>query len=241
MDKMVVDHACRLYKSVADSRANELEAALFEGFAHGIRFNRRGGNFFEAFPPVADWNSIDELPDVSVERAEFLLDFEHGTGVGHGSFNFEPVANDAGIVEQRINFAFVITSDLNRIEVVKCLAIIFTFIQDGLPAQSGLGVVEQKKLEQFTVVVKRHAPFGVVVFDHKFVFAGPVTSLSHGSFSSERIFVGLYNPGVEFVELAEVFHLMCVVAVEEYLMEAREAEDFLPTIELDLNRNDTST
>ena len=49
-----------------------------------------------------------------------------------------------------------------------------------------------------------------------------------------QFYYGLYNLGFEFVELAEIFHLVCVVAVEEYLVEAGEAEDFLPAVEFDL-------
>jgi hypothetical protein len=35
--------------------------------------------------------------------------------------------------------------------------------------------------------VKRHAPFGIVVFDHESVIAGPVASFSHESFSSKSL------------------------------------------------------
>lgn len=47
-------------------------------------------------------------------------------------------------------------------------------------------------------------------------------------------------PGFKFVKLAEVFHLIRVVAVEEYLVEAGEGQDFLVAVEFDLYRNDTS-
>jgi hypothetical protein len=33
---MVIDHADSLHESVTDSRAHELEAFLFQRFAHGI-------------------------------------------------------------------------------------------------------------------------------------------------------------------------------------------------------------
>jgi len=38
MDQMIIDHSGRLHEGVADCRADELEAAFLEGFAHGIRF-----------------------------------------------------------------------------------------------------------------------------------------------------------------------------------------------------------
>jgi len=55
-----------------------------------------------------------------------------------------------------------------------------------------------------------------------------------------QLFELSYNPGFEFVELAEVFHLLRVVAVEEYLVETGKAEYFLVTVELDLYRDDAS-
>jgi hypothetical protein len=96
--QVVVGKACRLHESVADCRADEFESAFLEGFAHGIRFGGRGGDLFEGFPPITDRSSINELPDVCVERAEFLLYFKDGTCVGYGGFDFEPVANYAGII-----------------------------------------------------------------------------------------------------------------------------------------------
>ncbi len=98
--EMVIDQACRLHESVADCRADELEAAFLEGLAHSVRFGRCGGNVFEAFPMVADGSSVNKLPDKGVERAEFGLDFQKGLGISHGGLHFKPVADDARIVEQ---------------------------------------------------------------------------------------------------------------------------------------------
>ena len=36
--QVVVNHTCRLHEGVADCRADKLEAAFLEGFAHGVRF-----------------------------------------------------------------------------------------------------------------------------------------------------------------------------------------------------------
>ncbi len=40
---MVIDHADGLHEGVADGGADEFEAALFEGFAHGIGGGGMGG------------------------------------------------------------------------------------------------------------------------------------------------------------------------------------------------------
>ena len=98
--EVVVDHADRLHKGITDCRADELEAAFFEVFAHGIRLGACGGDVFEDFPTVSDRLALNELPEVSIERAEFLLNLQHGTGVRHGRFDFHSVADDAGILEQ---------------------------------------------------------------------------------------------------------------------------------------------
>ena len=185
MDEVVVDHADGLHEGVADRRADEFEAALFEVLAHGVRFGARGGDVFERFPVVADRRSINKLPEIGIERSEFLLDFKHGAGVGHGGLNFEPVADDAGILEQRVDFTFVVTGDFSRIEVVERLAIILPFVQDRLPAQARLGDVEHQKFEQLTIVVHGRTPFGVVVLDHQLVVTRPIAAFFHRLFSGQ--------------------------------------------------------
>ena len=45
---------------------------------------------------------------------------------------------------------------------------------------------------------------------------------------------------IEITQLGEIFNLVFVVAVEEYLVEAGEAKDFLIAVEFDLNRYDAS-
>ena len=137
----------------------------------------------EAFPAIANRSSVDELPDIRVERAEFLLDFKHGTCVGHGSFDFETVANNAGIFQKGFDFTFVVTRNFGRLEIIECLAVVLTFVQDGLPAQPRLGVIEHEQLEQLTIIMDRRAPFVVVVFDHKLIVAGPFATFFHGLFS----------------------------------------------------------
>lgn len=98
--EMIIDHAGRLHEGVADCRTDKLEAAFFEGLAHGIRFRGCGGNVLEGLPMVADRSSVNKLPDVGVERAEFGLDFQKGLGISHGGLYFKPVADDARVIEQ---------------------------------------------------------------------------------------------------------------------------------------------
>src|SRR5947207_316647 len=75
---VVVDHADGLHECVADRRADEFESAPQKVLAQGVGLGRPGGNLFNTFPLVTDWLSADELPEVSVEAAELLLDIEEG-------------------------------------------------------------------------------------------------------------------------------------------------------------------
>ena len=59
-DEVVIDHAGGLHKGVADSGADECEAAFFERLAHGVGLGRRCGNLLDGSPMVHDWFVIDE-------------------------------------------------------------------------------------------------------------------------------------------------------------------------------------
>ena len=96
---MVIDQACRLHEGVADCRADELEAALLEGFAHRVRFRRCRGDVLDILPLIVDRGAVDELPDIAIERAALGLDIEKYLRIGHGGSNFEAVADDARVVE----------------------------------------------------------------------------------------------------------------------------------------------
>ena len=50
--QMVIHHPCRLHKGVANSRADELKSAFFQGFAHRIGFSGAGGNFRHCLPVI---------------------------------------------------------------------------------------------------------------------------------------------------------------------------------------------
>ena len=64
---MIVDHACSLHECVADGRADELETARLEVFAHRIRLFRTRWYLLQRFPFVLDGLATSEAPDVLVE------------------------------------------------------------------------------------------------------------------------------------------------------------------------------
>lgn len=99
---VVIDHADGLHEGVADGGADEAEAAFFQVFAHGVGYWRECRKAREFFPIILQWLAVYEVPDVHVEGAEFFLDLQEGLGVADGGFDFQAVADDAGIFEQHI-------------------------------------------------------------------------------------------------------------------------------------------
>src|ERR1700681_4628170 len=59
---MVIDHACRLHESVADSRAHKVEAAFLQIFTHRVRFRGAGGEALPRLPGVHSRLASGELP-----------------------------------------------------------------------------------------------------------------------------------------------------------------------------------
>src|SRR5919108_47416 len=90
---VVVDHAYRLHEGIADSRADEAEAAALEVLAERVGLG--GARRDLAFSRVLQGLATDELPYVAVEGAEFLLHGEKRTRVRHGAIDLQPVAHDA--------------------------------------------------------------------------------------------------------------------------------------------------
>src|SRR5690348_17729854 len=66
--EVVVHHTDGLHERVADGGSDELEPALHQGFAHGVRFARAGGQLAERAPVVQLRRSTDEAPKQRPER-----------------------------------------------------------------------------------------------------------------------------------------------------------------------------
>src|SRR5580704_11885357 len=93
-DQVIVDHAGGLHKCVTNCRANEFEAAFSKIFAHRVGMRSAGRHVFCMLPAVLHGPAVNEVPNVSIEAAAFLLNGEEGAGIPDGRANFEPVAND---------------------------------------------------------------------------------------------------------------------------------------------------
>jgi hypothetical protein len=166
-NQVIVDHTSGLHKCIANCCANEFEAAFGKIFAHRLGMRTAGRHVFCVLPAVLHWPSVDELPNISVEAAAFLLDGEEGAGILDGRANFEQVANDRIICQQSCNISLVVSGYFARIEALEGGAICGTLLQDGNPAQTGLGALQDNEFEETAVVVQRHAPFFIVVSNRK--------------------------------------------------------------------------
>ncbi len=165
--RVVVDHAGSLHESVADGRSDESEAAAFQVLAHGVRFACARGYAPRGRPFVLLWPAADKLPDVTVERAKFLLYLEECLRVRNCRRDFQAVAHDSRVRQQRADFSLVIARNLRGIEAVKSAAVILALVENRLPTQPRLRAFENQKLKKHAVVVHRLAPLFVMVFDHE--------------------------------------------------------------------------
>src|ERR1019366_9834404 len=117
----------------------------------------------------------DKLPKVAVETPKLALHGEKRLRILDSRGDFEAVADDAGVGEQRGGLALAVAGDFFDAKAFECAAIVFAFRQHDGPAQSGLRTLECQQLEQSTILVQRHAPLDVVVGDIERLF-GPRTT-----------------------------------------------------------------
>src|SRR3989442_3181836 len=162
---------------IYNSGTYEAESALFQVLAERIGFGRGGGNLLHDFPAVHFGLSADKAPRIRIKASELLLNCEKRPRVADGGLNFLPISNDPWIEQQLLNAFLGISRRFVGIELAESAAVAFTLVQDDRPAQSGLRPFQNKELEMFDVIVDRHAPFPIVIFEHQGIaFADPPTS-----------------------------------------------------------------
>src|ERR1039458_10891187 len=102
--RVVVDHAGRLHESIANRRADELETASFQFFAHRIGFLRARGYIGEAAPCILFRFALDKLPDERSKAAKFILHLHESLRIaGYGANKIESLLQNEGIVRNRLN------------------------------------------------------------------------------------------------------------------------------------------
>src|SRR5579863_4804906 len=169
---VIVDQADRLHEGVTDSGSDEVESALLEGLAYGVGFRSACRNLLHRLGRVDSRLAADELPDPGVEAAEFFLYLQKCLGIAYRRRNFEFVADDAGIAQQTLDLAAVVARDARGIESVEGFAVVLALVQNRVPAQASLRAFKDEEFKERAVVVRRHAPFFIVIPNRKFV-AGP--------------------------------------------------------------------
>jgi hypothetical protein len=144
---MIVHHPDRLHKGIADRRADKSETPFFQPFAHCSRFGSLGGKFLHRLPGIYYRLPPDKAPDKPIKTAEFLLHFQKCPGVGNGRFDFQPIADYAGIFEKILYFNRIIFGDFLGGEIVEDLTVVLAAVENRLPRQTGLRPLENKEFE----------------------------------------------------------------------------------------------
>ena len=109
-------------------------------------------------------------------EAAFLHEVEIDARQRHGRLDLGAVADDAGVLHQRVLLRFLPARDLFWIEAVERDAEGRALAQDRDPGESGLEAVEHELLEHRLVVIFGHAPFLVVIGQVKRIDARPRTA-----------------------------------------------------------------
>ena len=144
---MIVDHAGGLHVGIDDGGADEAEAPFFQVLGNQVRQFRLCREFFHGLPAVLYGLAVDKIPDVVIEGAELLPHLDKSPGVLHRRADLEPVAHDAGVVQQFPDFRFPVPGDLFEIKLIEGPAVVGPLFQNGDPAQPGLGPFQHQELE----------------------------------------------------------------------------------------------
>src|SRR2546428_415349 len=106
---------------------------------------------------------LNEAPDIGRKAAEGCLHVEKPLGIDDGRKDFLPVADNAGLLQQRGNGCLSVLGHPCRIKVSKGTAVVVPLAQHSIPAQPGLCRLQDEKLEEPPIIVDGDAPFLVVV------------------------------------------------------------------------------
>ena len=97
--QMIIHHPGRLHERVHDRRANEVESALSQVFADGIRDLGLCNDVGRALCLIYDRLAADEPPNVAVKRPELILYSEKRSCVRHSRSDLEAIANYALVLQ----------------------------------------------------------------------------------------------------------------------------------------------
>ena len=165
INRVIVDEPNRLHVGIDDRAADKPETTFLEILRQCIADRARRWHLSHPGPAIHDRFPSHELPDVAIERTELLLYSEKCLRVGHRRVDFEPVADDAGILQQHGFFLRRESLHLLRIELRKRSTIAIPPQQDCFPRKTRLRAFQQQHLEMLPVIVNRHPPLMVMIGD----------------------------------------------------------------------------
>jgi hypothetical protein len=163
---VIIHHSNSLHERVTNGWTHKPEPALAQLLAHRVRLVRRRRNLAERAEPMLDGLPANKSPDVLVERAEFFACNQDLFSVSDRRLDLQSVTNNPSVTEKTLDISVQVTSNFRRLEIVECLAIVYSFVQNRLPGQSCLRTLQRKKLKQRIVFVDGDAPFHVMIFKH---------------------------------------------------------------------------
>ncbi len=127
--RVIHDHARGLHQRVANRRADEGEAGLFQTFAH-LHGDWRDRRHFGAILEMIDHRrAANERP----EKLHRVFQRQPGLGVAPCGVEFQAIADDAWIEHQFIDFRITHLRHTLDVEAEQHLAITLTFTQHGDP------------------------------------------------------------------------------------------------------------
>src|SRR2546423_10246256 len=99
----------------------------------------------------------------TLERPKFFLNFFYRLCIFNGGLNLQPVADDAGILQQEPDFFISVPRYLFDRELVKGFIKIFFLIEDGSPGKPGLVDLQHQSCKQFIIVLNWKSIFFVMI------------------------------------------------------------------------------
>ena len=128
---VVIDHTDGLHQGITDGGSHKFKASFAHILAHGQGFGTRGWYLIQSFPSVLNGVMVHKLPEIGVETAKFRLYRKKSVRIGDKGPDLQVIADNTLVLQQGLDFGFIITGHLIRIEPVKCLTIGRPFIQNG--------------------------------------------------------------------------------------------------------------
>src|SRR2546429_5930250 len=133
---VIINHADRLHKRIANRRANELTATLNKIPAERVRF--RSASQYGGATLSFDCLSIYKTPNIGIETSKFSLDGQKSPGVLDRGVYLQAISDNSRISEQAFDLSLIVGDNLPSIEIVERLPIIPAFPQNRLPTQPSL-------------------------------------------------------------------------------------------------------